>query len=247
MERDRRAYAYCVIEERKPQTFDIAGVGGSGDQLRTVHFKDLAAVVGRPPGAVRALSRAAAITHEQVIERVMERYAVLPMSFGVVAQSPMVLQQRLLRDRYGELKAALDRLRGKVELDLKAYWRDMEAIFREIAVELGVGRVQRTPAAVRYANRLAVGEQVAQRLQEKRDQEAAEILTPLTALADEVSTRERSGDRMVCNHAFLVRRALERTFDAAVADVAKVRASRLQFKYVVSPPYHFVNLRVSLS
>lgn len=247
MAADRRVYAYCVIEETEPRTFDVAGVEVGDDQAHTLHFQDLAAVVGRPPSAVHALSRAAAIAHEKVIEEVMRQYAVLPMSFGVVARSPAELRTKLLRDQYGELKEALQRIRGKVELDLKAYWKDMGTIFGEIAREVGIDPVKRTSAAVSYASRLAVGEQVAQRLKAKREEEAVDALAPLIALADETVARECPGDRMVFNHSFLVRKEREEAFDAAVAEMTRARTSRLQFKYVLSPPYHFVNLRLHLN
>lgn len=247
MATDRRVYAYCIIEETKPRTFDVVGVGGSDDQVRTIHFQDLAAVIGRPPFGVQALSRATAIAHEKVIEAVMIQYAVLPMSFGVVAQSPAELRAKLLRSKYGELKAAFPRIQGKVELDLKAYWKDMGVVFGEIATAVGVGTARQTPTAASYANRLSVGEQVAQRLKEKREEEAAEALAPLIALADETVARECSGDRMIFNHAFLVRREQEGAFDAAVAEMTRARTSRLQFKYVLSPPYHFVSLRLNLN
>src|SRR5690348_4895365 len=40
-------YVYCVIEADGPQAFGKIGIGGRGDEVYTIHYKDLAAVVSR--------------------------------------------------------------------------------------------------------------------------------------------------------------------------------------------------------
>jgi len=38
-------YVYCIIESEEPRTFGKIGIGGRSDEVFTVHYRDLAAVV----------------------------------------------------------------------------------------------------------------------------------------------------------------------------------------------------------
>ena len=57
--------------------------------------------------------------HEEVIEALMERGPVLPMRFGSVVDGERELLD-LLAERRGEFEAALERVRGAVELGVRA-------------------------------------------------------------------------------------------------------------------------------
>ncbi len=241
MTKERTCYVYCVIQERHTQRFAIAGLGGPKDRICTIHFKNLAAVVGRPPGNGGVNTREAIIVHEKVIEEVMKRYTVLPFSFGVVAGAKVV-QRKLLGEKFGEFHEALARLKGKTELDLKAFWLNMDEIFKEVAHAL---RVTSSESAS-YAQRIAVGERVAQMVAQKKKQEAEAIVTELRGLAEETVEKEAQSDRMVLNYAFLVHKKQEAAFDKAVMHVATAQEGRIKFKYVLSPPYNFVNLHLAL-
>lgn len=241
MPKEQTCYVYCVIQEREPQRFEIVGFGGQKDRIHTIHFKDLAAVVGRPPESGGVVTREAAIAHEKVIEEVMKRYPVLPLSFGVAARAKAV-QQKLLGERFDEFHEALARIAGKTELDLKAFWLNRDEIFQEVAQALQITRSE----SASYAHRIAIGERVAQMIVQKKEHEADAIVAPLRSLAEETVEQETHGDRMVLNCAFLVRKKHEAAFDKAVAHAAAEHEGRLKFKYVLSPPYNFVNLHLAL-
>lgn len=242
MTKEQACYVYCIIKERRPQKFEMAGLGGLNDQIHTIQVKNLAAVVGRPPSAGAMMTREAAIIHEKVIEEVMKRYTVLPLSFGMTANLKAV-KQKLLGEHFNELHEALGRVEGKVELDLKAFWLNLDEIFKEIAQELKV----MSSGSAGYAQRIAIGERVAQMVVQKKEQEAEAIIMLLRDLAEEMVEKEVPGDRLVLNCAFLVPKKHEAAFDQAVAQIAMAREGRMKFKYVLSPPYNFVNVRLSFS
>lgn len=241
MPSEQGCYVYGIIKERKPQKFGIAGLGGEKDHIRTIHMKDLAAVVGRPPNESGIVTREAALAHEKVIEEVMKRYTVIPFSFGVVAGAKAV-RQKLLGEKFSEFHEVLARLEGKTELTLKAFWLNMDEVFKEVAQELQIASSEHAS----YAQRVAVGERVAQMIAQKNKQEAEAIVSKLRDLADEMVEKETQGDRMVLNCAFLVQEKHGASFDKAVAQVAASQEGRMKFKYVLSPPYNFVNLRLTL-
>src|SRR3989338_8569505 len=80
-------YLYCIIAEPPPKTFGPLGIGGSGDELVSVSYQDLACVVSRSLIIEYPVTREHTMAHHQAIERVMQEYAVLPVRFSTIAKS----------------------------------------------------------------------------------------------------------------------------------------------------------------
>ncbi|TME32837.1 MAG: hypothetical protein E6I66_04460 [Chloroflexi bacterium] len=59
-------YVYCIIECGEPRTFGKIGIGGRGDDVFTVHYRDLAAVVSRAALQVYDPTRENALTHARL-------------------------------------------------------------------------------------------------------------------------------------------------------------------------------------
>src|SRR5215510_16336462 len=77
-------YVYCIIKSTEPRSFGAIGIGGRGDEVYTVHYEGLAAVVSDTPLVVYDPTRENVFTHEQVNETVMGEFTVLPMAFGAL-------------------------------------------------------------------------------------------------------------------------------------------------------------------
>src|SRR5262249_4291257 len=82
-------YVYSIIECTEPCTFGKIGIGGRGDDVYTVHYKDLAAVVSRTPLVVYDPTRENALAHEHVNEvSIEEGFTPVPMSFRTLFRPP---------------------------------------------------------------------------------------------------------------------------------------------------------------
>src|SRR5437867_6577246 len=77
-------YVYCIIETDAPHRFGPIGIGGRGDEVYTIHYGGLAAVVSDTPVVVYDPTRENALTHEHANEAVLKEFTVIPMSFGTV-------------------------------------------------------------------------------------------------------------------------------------------------------------------
>src|SRR5216117_1873957 len=78
-------YVYCVVELSEPRTFGTIGIGGRGDEVYTIHYNDLAAVVSRTPLMVYDPTRENVLAHEHVNEvSIEEGFTPVPMSFGTL-------------------------------------------------------------------------------------------------------------------------------------------------------------------
>lgn len=243
-------YLYCVIRCQEPRQFATRGVGERGDVVHTVHFEDLAVVASDSPIIEYESDRRNMMAHTLVLEEILQRWDLLPVRFGTVAPSTEAIQERLLKRRYGELHGLLQEMAGRVELGLKAFWYE-QTIFEEIVAESPATRRMRDALAGRrpeesYYQRLQLGEMVEQAMWKKRAQDAERILVPLRALAVDMREKKVMTDRMVVSAAFLVERARQPAFDAAVRKLDDAMGDRLIFRYVGPvPPYNFVSIVVS--
>lgn len=246
---DEGKYLYCIIEEPAHRTFGPIGVGKDGAEVHTLNFNDLACVISSISMTKYLVNRENMMGHAHVIERVMDDYTVLPIRFGTVASSADEIRSLLMR-RHQEFKNLLRSKDNKVELGLKAFWIDMESIYKEISsvvkeVNTLKKKMLKTGKKLSLDERITFGEKVKKKLDEKREEEAEEIIRKLRPHCIDFVMNDPSGDRMVLNCAFLIDRVREREFDDLIEELTEKYKDRYKFKYVgPSPPFNFVNLRI---
>ncbi len=102
---------------------DTSGVGLDGRPLRAVAEGPLVAVVSDQDGRDPEPTPAALGAYERTVRRLMERGAILPAQFGSVLDDEAGVRG-LLRWRREDLLARLERVRGAVEIGLRASWSD---------------------------------------------------------------------------------------------------------------------------
>ena len=139
----------------------------------------------------------------------------------------------------------------KVELGVKAFWRDRSAIFSEILKDdPSLKRIRDSlagkPPEVTHFDRIRLGEMIKEALEKKRRKEAAKMIAVLSSLAVDTRENDTLSDIMVINAAFLVDKKNEPEFDQVVYGLYEQLCHRLLFKYVGhTPPYNFVNLVIN--
>jgi hypothetical protein len=102
---------------------DTCGFGLDGRPLRAVAKGPLVAVVSDQDDRDLEPTAAALRAYERTVHRLMERGAILPAQFGSVLDDEAGVRG-LLRQRRKDLLARLERVRGAVEIGLRANWRD---------------------------------------------------------------------------------------------------------------------------
>src|SRR5438309_10399557 len=128
-------YVYCITESGEPRTCGKIGIGGRGDDVFTVHYRDLAAVVSRAALQVYDPTRENALTHEHVNEVVMidNGFTPVPMSFGTLFKTEEDTIE-FLKDTYDALRDVLQKMKDKLEFGLKVNW-DRDNVLAEIEKE----------------------------------------------------------------------------------------------------------------
>ena len=242
-------YLYCVIKSNEGRNFGPIGIGKRGDVVATVGYNDISAVISNSPMTQYVINRENMTSHEKVIEEVMQDYTVLPVRFCTIAASAEEVRN-LLRRRYPEFRGLLRDMDNKVEMGLKALWKDMNQIFREIAEEDREVRklkkeAQGKSGQTKTSSKIALGKAVKKALEAKKDKEAAKILSTFKRTAIDLRTNDSFGDPMFLNTAFLIDRSREKEFDYLVEELVEKYMDRANFKYVgPAPPFNFVNIVV---
>jgi len=251
-------YIYCIMDDGKEKDFGSVGIGGRGDRVHSVVFRDISAVVSDSPVVRYSISRENMMVHMKAIEAAMNDCTVLPVKFGTIApgsnsRSPEErIKHEILEARYRELKDLLNRMHSKMELGLKTIWMNMETIYQEILDEnrdiriLKKRIVSRNPAQA-HSQRMSLGEMVKKALDAKRSKEEAEILKTMKGVYYELRHNKVFGDSMVTNTAFLVDNNQIDEFDNLIERLESTYDGRAKFKYVGPvPPCNFVELVITL-
>jgi len=247
-------YIYCIIETKIERNFGPIGIGGRGDEVTTIGYKDLGMVISNSPMTKYVVSRENLLAHERVIEEVMKEFTVLPVRFCTIASNADEIRN-LLDRRYREFKNLLRDMGHKIELGIKGFWKDMNTIFKEIAEEnkeikrlkekMQDGKDKKNNPSTRtfLEAKMEVGKLVEEALKRKKEKEAEKIVDALRRTAFDHKLNNTVSDEMFINAAFLVDRGREKEFDNIMDDLSEKHKDRIKFMYVGPlPPFNFVNI-----
>lgn len=245
-------YIYAIIKSKEPQVFGPLGIGGRGDKVYTVHHDGLAAVVSSSPMVEYRVRREHVMAHQKVLEQVMRQFALLPVRFSTIGEREEDIQDKLLKARLEEFQGLLEKMTDKVELGVRAFWTDVQEVFKEIVAEnkdiaeLKTKIEEQKSEQKAYGGKIKIGEMVKNALEEKKKKEAQALLESLQSLAEDYRENRILGDRNILNAAFLVKKEQEEEFDQKINKLEKELGERTRLNYFGPvPPYNFVEVVVT--
>ena len=244
-------YIYCIIKTHgKPEQFGPMGIGGRGDEIYSLCFNDVAAVVSNSPIKKYSVSRENLICHEGAIEEVMKTYTVLPVRFCTIAGDENKVR-KILEKEHDRFSGLLEDMDGKKELGLKVVFKE-GAIYKDILADYDEIRMEKETivkeprSAHAHTKLMQIGKMVEAALEEEKAKWEEAILSCLEPLALEVKINNTYGERMIMNAAFLVEKVKEASFDQKVNELADQYTDKMTFKYVGTlPPFNFVNIEIN--
>ena len=242
-------YVYGIVRSKGAMNFGSIGIGGVGEQVYTVNYVDIAAVVSKTPVAIFDPTRENALAHEHVIETVMKNHTIIPMSFGTVFRTDDDIRE-VLKGIYSSVKDVLEQMAGKLEFGLKVNW-DRDQIIQELMEQDEEIRrfhreIIRKQLQSTYFARMQLGRMIDKALAERAVLYVREIYEALRICCVASRDNQPIGDKMIMNAAFLISRNQESAFDRKIKAIAS-RLDQLTFKYTGPwPPYNFVNIRLKL-
>ena len=249
MSNEESRYFYGIVADNQKREFGPIGVGGRGDVVYTLPYQDIAAIVSCSPIVKYPVTREYTLAHAKVLDMAAEGAIVLPARFCTIAENEESIVGKVLQPRYQEFLDLLRKMEGKVELRVRAYWPNLDAIFAEILEEnqeiksLKEAMLREKDEQRKYAGRVKVGELVQNVLEEKKKREAEELLETLKPLSLEWRENQVYGDMNLLNAAFLVDKEKERNFDQKIGELENQYGQRTHLKYTRSlVPYNFVEI-----
>jgi hypothetical protein len=204
--------------------------------LDGVREGQLLAVVSRhshPPGdpALDALW-----VHERVVERIMADRAVLPMRFGSKVADDEALRE-VLAARQQEFLATLDRVRGRVEVSVRAMQPLGGAPPPELATHPS------PPVATSGRDYL----EAKLRNGRRSDREVAALHEPLASLAVEVSRQRARSPEELLRASYLIETAVLARFRGTVERLQRTHPGVAVLCTGPWPPYSFVAASATLT
>ena len=135
MSKEEGYYIYGIIAADQRREFGPVGIGGRGDVVYSLPYREVAAIVSRSPIVKYAVTRENSIAHARVVEMAMQEYTILPVRFCTIAEEEGTIVEKVLKARYQEFIDLLGEMKGKIELSVRALWTNLDAIFVEVVEE----------------------------------------------------------------------------------------------------------------
>lgn len=229
-------------------TFGEVTMGKCTSIVRTVHFQDTAMVVSKSP-FVLPPRRDDVLAHQQVIDKMMESYTIIPLSFGNVFRSEDDIIV-VLRKLYEQIHLLVPQFENKIEMGLKIIGKP-EWFEKEIESNPELAQIKKVmdsmPSEAAYYEQIKVGEMAKHLFSRMQQQVITSIYDPLSAMVESAKINDPVGDRTLLNAAFLIDRKAEPLFDAKVFDLHEQWQEKMEFKYSGPwPVYNFVNIRLTV-
>ncbi len=245
-------YLYGIIRHSARVEFDVEAIGGKGNKVYTVNFKDICAVVSKSDLMRYEARRIFLKAHQLVLEHIMKQFTVLPIRFSTISstfdESKIV---GILEKEYEKFDELLTEMEGKKELGLKVLALE-QPIYNLILSKYDDIRTFKEklakldPEKAHY-QLMKIGEMVEKALEKEKELLKNELMDKLAPLSVDTKINDNYGERMILNAAFLINSKKEPEFDKTIFALDEKYGKLLLFKYVGTlPPYNFVNLTINI-
>jgi hypothetical protein len=243
-----RTYIYAVIGNAQDRSYGEVGIDGR--DVYCIPVGRVAAVVSDVPSGKIRPERSCLAAHQAVLKKLLAEATPLPMSFGILADSPAAVRKMLSRNQQALLEQ-LRRVAGKVEMGLRVTW-DVPNIFEYFVnthPELRLARdrllgIQREPT---QEQKIEVGRMFDRLLNEDREAYAEKVEGILAPLCAEIERNKCRNEHEVLNLACLVARAAMSQFERGVFEAAQQFDNNFAFDYNGPwAPHNFVEIDLEL-
>ena len=240
-------YIYGIAEEPQHRKFSFPGIGSV--DVYTINYEQIAAVVSDTEFPEIDPTRKNVQAHTIAQEALLKEYNLLPMGFGMIATDEDEVRS-LLEDNYDGLLGELNRLAGKIEVELKVFW-EQEAVINELQGENAAltrlkAKISSASSPLEVQNLLsAAGKLVESIVCDWKTRYAELVYDILQKLSFEAKVNNPVGIKNLLNASFLIEKSRESEFKEQVYELDTKFQGKMNFKYVGPlPPYNFVNLKM---
>jgi len=220
-----------------------------------VPYKDIAAVVSNTPIIhfdrfdEKELSQFIAI-HDQVNVSLMKNFTVIPMRFGIVAESTEEISH-ILAKAYVQFKAALERVIGNAEFIVQVFLNEgnvLQKLMREnTEIQQCKKEVESKSKILGFPSKIKLGKAIFEAMESYKKECSKNVLGDLADHFPNYSAGKLLDKELLLNYSFLIGVKEESALAFQLNTLADTYKDELRFKYIgPMVPYSFaaINLRM---
>jgi len=235
-------YIYGVASDSEDGHPMCAGLHGGTIEL--IPFKDIRAIASVVPLSQR-IGFEDSRTHERVLVDALKNGTVIPFAFGFTAKNDTEVVN-LLKRGYFVFKDAIERLEGKIQVDVVVSWNSQ--VLSEILNEnTGLRRLVENSRdhPENREMKLDLGRKVKAALDERKKKLIPEVKDRLSKSSSASRENRIVNDDVLLNASFLLEKEKRNDFLEDMAELEGEFEGILVFRAVSPlPPYSFVDIRV---
>lgn len=244
-------FVYGFVKATEDRALDSTGVefNGVAPPVRIVTHEGIGAVVSDYPTTMKVMpTRKNLDCHNRIIRGLLEKGAIIPMSFGQVVRGAPAIT-KFLKQGHKSLRRQLERLDNKVEMGLRVRW-DVENIFdyfvrqdRELAEARD--RIFLRPGTPSQDEKMELGRLFEERLEQERSRHAEQMMERFRDATSELKVNTPKGEKTVLDMVMLVDRAQVQQFEQKVYQIAEAYPNQYTFDFNGPwAPFSFVELQL---
>lgn len=234
-------YIYGIIDSNDRTDESIKGLNDI--PVSYIPYKDISLVISSFNGGIQDITKIKVLEHEDVLDRLMEKFTVLPFRFRTLYNREEEAVS-MLKDFYNDFSENLGRLRNKAEFDIKVIWSG-DKIIEEIASDYE--RDRDILAGDESRGRLFMEQAYKKYKIDMEFEERANICINVidnffSRFASEKRLEKLKSKNLLLDAFYLVDKERQENFKEAFDSL---RTSPSDFQYLFSgpwPPYNFVSI-----
>ena len=240
---------YGVIKASELKEPEKIGIGNNAvPDVMTIRFMDIAAVASWNPLVAHDSETREKIVkglaiHQFIVEKVMAQCTILPIKFGTMLETEEDVMV-FLTNGYTLLRSELDRIEGKMELDVVANWQLSKAI-QELSrhnsqIQEQQQNLARQGNKVSVEDKIKLGRSIERALNAEKAEYHQTMLQALKPGMEDVCLHDLVNDEMIFNAAFLLEKRNEEYFYTNIDTLDRTLEGNVNFRVVGPlPPYSF--------
>ncbi len=231
-------YAYAVVDSNRKIEDRVEGI--EREAVRNIPCREIGLAVGEIEGTIDGVDGSRALKHEEVVEKLMEKFTVLPMRFGTVFPAPADALAAL-ESGYDLFRRNLERVRGKAEWGLRVIWDGGKTRDRLANAPGPPPALDATSSrAKQYLEKKRVQRRLERAFAEEAEEHIARVDGFFAGRVAEKRLEKLKRDKLLLNAYYLVRRESQSDFIKAYQ---RLRRESGDLRFLLSgpwPPYNFV-------
>ena len=192
-------YLYCIADSS--EAVSLGNIGIEENEVYSIPCKDLCAIVHNCPARPyeskdKEIVNGWVLSHQKVVDAVWERFGtVIPIGFDTIVQGnaavdPEENMKKWLKDDYDNLKAKMEKIRGRAEYGVQILWDKRTAAQKVTDESLEIknlsNEIKSKPRGLAYMYRQKLESLLRKEIENRADRYFREFYERITPHADDI-------------------------------------------------------------